>query len=238
MSTFGTYCSWVIMVRSIVRLEFVARTRGRRSRVTTRRNRNPGVGKTTLIQSWKKNKFVENVGATVGIEQVSKIIYLKKGIKMKLRVWDTIGQERFGTITKSVFKNAEGILLCFDRSNPESLKNLKMWKREVLHKSSMKLKVLMIVGCKDDLKDVPALEDVCIPSETIRETSESLGYDVVLTSAKAYTDVDEPFRAMATKMLEGIMETNNASRTTSKPTRSGEKVTLSSSQATRRGKCC
>ena len=36
------------------------------------------------------------------------------------KIWDTAGQERFRTITKSFYKNANGVILVFDLSDYKS----------------------------------------------------------------------------------------------------------------------
>ena len=44
-----------------------------------------------------------------------------------IQLWDTAGQERFQSITKSFFRGANGIVICFDLSDRESLTKVNTW---------------------------------------------------------------------------------------------------------------
>ena len=47
--------------------------------------------------------------------------------KIKLQIWDTSGEEKYRSITKSYYKNAEGLLVIFDITNEESFNHVKNW---------------------------------------------------------------------------------------------------------------
>ena len=47
------------------------------------------------------------------MEYVLKNGKMKDGSIVKMQIWDTVGQERFRTITKSFFKGAHAIVLIF-----------------------------------------------------------------------------------------------------------------------------
>jgi GTPase SAR1 family protein len=47
--------------------------------------------------------------------------------KVRIQVWDTAGQERFRNITKTFFKKADGLLLVYDCTNPDTLENISSW---------------------------------------------------------------------------------------------------------------
>ena len=111
-----------------------------------------GCGKTSLIRRWDCDKFDPDGMASVGMNYVRKTIKIDRNTNITLRVWDTAGQERFGTIVNTLFKNADGVLLCFDLSDPESLRNISSWRRAVLRKSSRRLSSLFLVGMKKDIQ--------------------------------------------------------------------------------------
>ena len=162
-------------------------------------NTQKGCGKTSLIRRWDCDKFDPDGKASVGMNYVSKTIKISKNTNITLRVWDTAGQERFGTIVNTLFKNADGVLLCFDLSDPESLRNISSWRKAVLRKSSRRLATLFLVGLK---KDIQHLEGSVTDDDLAKTKDQYDEYDLVLTSAKTGENVNEAFDMMARKLLE------------------------------------
>ena len=189
-----------------------------------------GCGKTSLIRRWDCDKFDPDGKASVGMNYVSKTIKIDRNTNITLRVWDTAGQERFGTIVNTLFKNADGVLLCFDLSDPESLRNISSWRRAVLRKSSRRLSSLFLVGMK---KDIQHLEGSVTEDDLAKTKDQYDEYDLVLTSAKTGENVKEAFHMMARKLLETEIAKAEA-----------EKVNLTASvfmdqkEKSKGGRCC
>lgn len=57
----------------------------------------------------------------------SKTINLSGGIEISLQIWDTVGQERFRSITTSYYRGAMGILLIYDVTNMQSFRHVPDW---------------------------------------------------------------------------------------------------------------
>ena len=58
------------------------------------------VGKTSLINQFIEEKFVEDHLATLGLDFASKKYTTKEdGMEIPIKIWDTAGQERFKTLT-------------------------------------------------------------------------------------------------------------------------------------------
>lgn len=74
------------------------------------------VGKTCLLERFVNDSFTESTLSTIGIDFRIKYLEIEK-IKIKLQIWDTGGQERFRTITRSYFKGSHGVLLVYDVTN-------------------------------------------------------------------------------------------------------------------------
>ena len=66
--------------------------------------------------------------ATLGPDYVPKN-YNPPGtsINVPVKIWDTAGQERFRTLTHSFYRQAQGVIVTFDVTTPESFKNVKKW---------------------------------------------------------------------------------------------------------------
>lgn len=68
--------------------------------------------------------------------------------------WDTAGQEKFRTLTYQYFKNADGIIITFDLTKPESFNNVKQWLLQI-YKNTQKDKIIkLLCGNKSDLLEV------------------------------------------------------------------------------------
>ena len=76
-----------------------------------------GVGKTSLMTRFSEDKFSSTMLSTAGVDY--KIAYQDiEGKRVKCQIWDTAGQSKFHVITHSYYKNAQGIILVYDVSEP------------------------------------------------------------------------------------------------------------------------
>ena len=74
---------------------------------------NSGVGKTSILRRYAYEMFNEDIMTTIGVNLVFKEITLKNGKTIKLKLIDTAGQEKYKALTKSYYKNADGVFFCF-----------------------------------------------------------------------------------------------------------------------------
>jgi len=104
-----------------------------------------GVGKTTLIESYKNMQFIPQ-RTTIGVNFAT---FTNKGYKVL--IIDAAGQPRFFPIIRrmSILKGVDIACLCFDASRPETLEVLMLWK-EVIDIWCPQAK-LLLVACKCDL---------------------------------------------------------------------------------------
>ena len=109
-----------------------------------------GVGKTSIIQKFVNDKFSQNMLSTIGVDFQSKIIMIDN-TKVKLKIWDTTGQERFKTLTSQYYNGADGALLIFDVTNKESFKRINFWMNELNEKKKLNELGLLLIGNKIDL---------------------------------------------------------------------------------------
>ena len=90
-----------------------------------------GVGsKTSFINRMATGVFNPDTKATNGGSYTSKTIYSKNGNSFKLNIWDTPGQERYKSLTKIFYSNADCIVLGYDITREESYEKInKYWYR-------------------------------------------------------------------------------------------------------------
>ena len=111
------------------------------------------VGKTSLIRRYTKNLFNINHLETTGIEFSSKEEKINNKI-IKVKIWDTAGQEIFHSLTKNFYRKADGIIIVFDVGNKESFEKIHDWIKSVHDNIDTYREIQMIiVGNKIDLEE-------------------------------------------------------------------------------------
>jgi len=69
---------------------------------------------------------------------------------IELRFWDTAGQERHNAMSSSFYRNADGVLLCFDVNDKDSWEAIPYY-IEQINKFCKKDIVVTMIGNKSDL---------------------------------------------------------------------------------------
>ena len=88
------------------------------------------VGKTCFFTRFNKNQFPESFLSTIGMDKYIKF-YKYKDELYKIIIWDTAGQDRFKSLPKKYYQNADGIFIFFDVSNKESFNDVSVWMNEI-----------------------------------------------------------------------------------------------------------
>ena len=83
---------------------------------------NSTVGKTSFLLRFCEDKFEEEALTTIGVDHKKKFI-LRNNKKYKLNICDTAGQERFRSLAKNLFRNADRIILMYDITQLKHFKN-------------------------------------------------------------------------------------------------------------------
>ena len=111
------------------------------------------VGKTSIIRRLVYNNFLENTLNTVGMNMAHYKVTLQNNKIINLTIVDTAGQERYKSLGKKYFSNADGILFVFAHDNLESFENIKDWMKIFEESSSSRIDIpKFLVGNKNDLE--------------------------------------------------------------------------------------
>ena len=153
------------------------------------------VGKSTILLNYTENYFCEEMVATIGLENKVKTINIR-GLKAKLQIWDTAGQEKFSSLTKGFFRNTDGILLVFDLTNNKSFNNIKKWINEVENNSDHKTKKIL-VGNKVDMKD-----NIQVSKDDIDNLCKKKKIKYIEVSGKNNTNVNEAFETLVNLIID------------------------------------
>ena len=107
------------------------------------------VGKTSIIKRYYDDTFDTNEVTTISMSYVDKIIELNKK-KYKLIIWDTIGQEKYRSISKLFLTEAKIVILVYCIDKKDTFENLDFWYN--LYKEELGDEAILgIAGNKADL---------------------------------------------------------------------------------------
>ena len=116
-------------------------------------------GKSCLLEQFREGRFYAGSTHTIGVEFASKIVVIGDK-KVKLQIWDTAGQDRYRTVSRSYYRGALGAIVVYDITSRESFNNLPRWVQDAREQAS-KDSTIAVVGNKRDLfneRAVPMLD--------------------------------------------------------------------------------
>ncbi len=93
-----------------------------------------GVGKVGLIARFINNSFEDNITSTTGASYAGKTMTFDEydGKSIKFEIWDTAGQEKYRSLTKTFYKDAKVAILVYDITRKESFEELqKYWIEQI-----------------------------------------------------------------------------------------------------------
>jgi small GTP-binding protein len=165
-----------------------------------------GVGKTHLILRYVDNIFEPQlVKVTVQPDVKSKDLTVHDK-KVRLRIWDTAGSERFRAINRSFFRNALGVIVVYDVTDKNTFAKVKSWIEEV-DVNCDKQPVVILVGNKTDLADQRQ-----VSTQEGRELAKRHKMMFMEASAKTRENVNDVFFELSEKILENPELYDSASR--------------------------
>ena len=89
-----------------------------------------GTGKTSFVNKYILNKFADTYQATIPTQFSSKILEID-GIKYRLQFWDIAGQDSSDTTTNIFCKNTNGVVLCCEINDKNTLGGAVVWKNSM-----------------------------------------------------------------------------------------------------------
>ena len=152
-----------------------------------------GVGKTCILRRFVENKFIKNHLATIGIDFRTKTIPIND-YEVKLKIWDTAGEERFRNITNQYYKGADGIILVFDLTNFDTMNKIRDWYNQIKNNTSSNDIGLVLVANKSDLKRE-------VSNEECLNLSKELNIQLYETSALTGEGVNEIFEYITQEII-------------------------------------
>ena len=111
---------------------------------------NSYVGKSCLVNSALKNKFVDGYSSTIGFDYCSFYVKINNDV-IKLQIWDTCGQEIYQSLISNFYRNSSLAIMVYAINDKASFENLDIWLKDLKKDASPDIKTILI-GNKCDLE--------------------------------------------------------------------------------------
>ena len=180
------------------------------------------VGKTSLCHRYAINEFHENYLSTIGVDYLEKVIVIDDQ-KVNLKIMDTSGQERYGSIVTNLFRQADGLIFVFDITNKDSFDAINRW---LTLAEDIKDLPKILVGNKIDLQNRRVIKKDKI--ENFAERNNNI--HCFETSAKTGENVEDAFNDLIRLILPDKIKKNNG--------KASENVTLEKNNEKNKAKNC
>jgi small GTP-binding protein len=181
------------------------------------------VGKTCLMSRYVDDKFEQNHISTIGLDYRLKTMKIGTD-NIKIQIWDTAGQDRFKSITRTYYKGANGVLLLYDITSVNSFKNIRNWLHQIRENTDEGL-VIVLVGNKSDLE-----AERQVSFDEGKQTAEEFGIKYFFeTSVKNNVNINECFET-----LFNDLHSNRAANAQ----KCGKNLNLLNIKTRKKKKCC
>ena len=129
----------------------------------------------------------------IGIDFKIKAIDFQN-IRIKLQIWDTAGESRFRTITKTYYKGAHGIILLYDVTDQNSFKNIRNWIKQIEANAQNNI-AKVLVGSNSHLPNREVSEDEG------KKLAEQFNIAFFETSTKINQNINEVFYYLTEEII-------------------------------------
>ena len=155
-----------------------------------------GVGKTYITNYFLNEKPLQNYIKKNQYEFNYKLISIKnKNIKIKL--FDTLGQEVYKNFNISLLKNVDAILIIFSLTQKDALNQAKVWYTQYTQISDIKGKVIYLIGNKSDDE-----KNRVIKNEDAINLANELKVEYFETSAVNGNNINKIFLKISLNLME------------------------------------
>lgn len=161
------------------------------------------VGKTSLINQYIEQTFLEDYRPTLGVNIISKDIEIKQiGSLIRLIFWDIAGQDKYENCRQAYYDGCSGALLVYDITRHDTFINVESkWLKDILNNIKRKCDLLLL-GNKLDLKD-----NRVVSYEEGKDLAKKINaIDFIETSALNGKNVDKAFLKLVQQVLRAYGE--------------------------------
>jgi Ras-related protein Rab-1A len=154
------------------------------------------VGKSAIMIRFTDDRFVENYLTTIGVDFKFRSLKINND-NFRLQIWDTAGQEKYQSITKTFYKGAHAVILVFDLTSKKSYEEMKdIWLEESIKSCDPDVQ-FVIFGNKKDLESKRE-----VTKEEVMNFIKDKDILYFETSAKSGENVENAFFKITEKIHE------------------------------------
>ena len=156
-----------------------------------------GVGKSSIIKQYVTKTFDPDIDSSISSKYISKEITVPDiEKKIKFNLWDTAGQEKYRSLAKIFYKDANIIVFVYSIENLKSFEGLKSYWYEEVKANSLSNVLFAVVGNKNDLYNISQVDN-----KQAIEWADSINGIFQLTSAKINVGIDLLFENLGKKIF-------------------------------------
>jgi small GTP-binding protein len=98
------------------------------------------LGKTSTIKRYVEDVFSNRYKATIGVDFALKMVEVDEKTLVRLQLWDIAGQERFGSMTRVYYRDADAAVVMFDLTAQRTFDAVAKWKVKTKKKKNKQTK--------------------------------------------------------------------------------------------------
>ena len=164
------------------------------------------VGKTALLNRFVDKTYTPTTSSTVTPVFSPSRIETSSGRVVSLQLWDTAGQEKYQSIGKVFYRNANYAVICFESSDADPLPSIQKWKENIL--SIEPGCVLFLASTKFDTVSADEQLQVIQKGEELKTQIGAVEF--FATSALTGDGVEPLFTAVANQWAEQLTKQTQA----------------------------
>ena len=202
---------------------------------------NSGVGKTSFVNKWLRNKFTNKYKPTI-VSEFGYKVYEYKNNLYRIQTWDIGGQEKSNSMTKIFSRDSHGCILILDINKNNDINEEIKWKKSVDENSVFvdgeKIPCILILNKCDLIKDKNKIEEIKNEYEKICEENGFTSF--FITSVKEGINVNESMKCLIEIIIERMEKFggNEIFQQKNKNTSKISKITDKSTEKKKTKKCC
>ena len=156
-----------------------------------------GVGKTSIINQFISKKFNPKMSTSVSAQFTSKIMeFPEQKRTLRFDIWDTVGQEKYRSLTKIFYKDAKIIIFVYDITTEYSFNALQTyWYTETVDNTDGE-PIYAVCANKYDLYD-----KAVVKTEDGKKFADKIKGIFQNTSAKSDTGINILFENLGKKII-------------------------------------
>lgn len=169
-----------------------------------------GTGKSSLIERFVNDTFKKDTLPTlIGSFSSKDVFYEKENVTIRFDIWDTAGQEKYRSINKIFYQDAQITFLVYDITFAETFRAIKDYWYSEVKENSPKDAIIFLIGNKSDLYEKEEVNE-----EEARKYAEEINSLYKLVSAQNGEGINDIFkmvgeRLLTEEFLQKIKEENN-----------------------------